>query len=417
MVRAKLALVFVVFVDLLGQGLVFPIINALVMDPGQSLLPAGTSEGARQFSYGLVIGVFFLAWFLGAAYVAQLSDAIGRKKAMTICLFGALLGYALTLLALATGSLTLLVVGRAISGFTSGSQPIAQAAMADISTDDTERARNMGYVIAGVSAGLVAGPLIGGVLSDPAIIGPLASLSLPFYAAFACVAVAIAFVQVGYRDARTERKRWRFDPLEIVRMLTKLSRRPLVLRISLVYFVFLAMGNTVYVFVDTYLASRFAYGTFATSLAMLVLGAALAVSSTFCVAPLQVRFGKRVILAATTTVMIAGALLFALTPWPAVAFACVFVIFFCFGIAYPTLIGLYSASVPADEQGWVMGVSTALFTLGAGLVSLAGGELMELSIRAPFYAAAAMGLAVLLLIATAWRGPEVAHVLARPGGR
>ncbi len=52
---ANVTLLFVVFIDLLGQGLVFPIINALIMESGSSFLPHGTSDATRHLDYGLVI--------------------------------------------------------------------------------------------------------------------------------------------------------------------------------------------------------------------------------------------------------------------------------------------------------------------------------------------------------------------------
>ena len=115
-------------------------------------------------------------WFLGAPYIAKLSDAIGRKNAIMICLFGALFGYIITIASLFLESFWLLVIGRGITGFTAGNQPIAQAAMIDMSASDAERDQNMGYIVAGISAGLVGGPIIGGVLSDPDLIGDFASL-------------------------------------------------------------------------------------------------------------------------------------------------------------------------------------------------------------------------------------------------
>lgn len=128
---AKFALLAVVFVDLIGQGLVFPIINELVMDPKANFLPVSSSPATRHFDYGLVIGIFFLCWFFGGVYVAKLSDTIGRKKAIMICLFGALVGYMITIAALFADSLWMLILGRGITGFTAGNQPIAQAAMID----------------------------------------------------------------------------------------------------------------------------------------------------------------------------------------------------------------------------------------------------------------------------------------------
>ena len=90
---SKFGLLFVVFVDVVGQGLIIPIINALVMDPASAFLPAGTPQDTRQFNFGLVIGLFYLSWFLGAVYISKLSDSIGRKNGILICLAGALFGY------------------------------------------------------------------------------------------------------------------------------------------------------------------------------------------------------------------------------------------------------------------------------------------------------------------------------------
>jgi DHA1 family tetracycline resistance protein-like MFS transporter len=76
---AKTALLFIVFVDLLGQGLVFPIINAMIMEPSSTFLPHDASDATRFSSYGLVIGIFFLLWFLGAPYISKLSDLPFRR--------------------------------------------------------------------------------------------------------------------------------------------------------------------------------------------------------------------------------------------------------------------------------------------------------------------------------------------------
>ena len=58
---AKITLLFVVFVDLIGQSMVFPIINSLIMEPADGLLPPSALEATRHSDYGLVIGSFFPA--------------------------------------------------------------------------------------------------------------------------------------------------------------------------------------------------------------------------------------------------------------------------------------------------------------------------------------------------------------------
>ena len=411
---AKVTLMFVVFVDLIGQGLVFPIIDTLIMEPSSGFLPESTATGIRHFDYGLVIGIFFLAWFLGVVYVSKVSDSIGRKNALLICLGGALAGYAITLASLYVNSLWLLIVGRAVTGFTAGNQPIAQAAMIDGSTDDADRDRNMGFIVTGISFGLVGGPIIGGMLSDPELLGDVASLKLPFYGAFTLVMIAMAMVIVFFRDVRLERTPFVFRPRDITDSLWRVTDHPIVLRILPVYAFFMISNVIFYVFIDNYLTSAFGYGVVGGSVAMLVIGIALATSSTFLVKPVQKRLDKRQIVGVSLLTMVVCVMAFALIPVAVVAYIPVFLFYFLFGVSYPTLLGLFSSSVSEDDQGWVMGVTTAVFCLAGGVMSLIGGELMRFDIRSPFYIAAVSAAFGLLLMVLTWSAAAVRELTERP---
>ncbi|WP_305989287.1 MFS transporter [Roseibium sp. MMSF_3544] len=413
---AKITMVFVVFVDLLGQGLVFPIINSLIMEPSTSILPTDTSTAARHFDYGLIIGIFFLSWFFGAPYIAKLSDQIGRKNAILICLFGAFAGYALTIIALYVNSFLLLILGRAITGLTAGNQPIAQAAMVDGSTDDEDLSRNMGYIMLGISFGLVGGPLIGGFLSDPILIGSIASVKLPFYACLVLVAIAVFLVVLFYKEDPADREEFSLRPAEFFATLWRIKDFPLVIRLSIVLFFFHLANVTFYVFVDNYLTSRFGYGVLGSSFAMMTIGAAIAISSTFLVVPAQKRFTKERILAANFIVWILATAAFILSPDGPLTYVPIFCFFFIFGIAYPTLLSIFSASVGAEEQGWVMGVTIAVFTFNAGVMSLVGGELIGINLDLPFYIVITCALLALVVMFLLWNKPEVKALLRKTGG-
>ncbi|MEM8629999.1 MAG: MFS transporter [Pseudomonadota bacterium] len=412
---ARFTLMFVVFVDLIGQGLVFPIINTLIMDPTSDFLAQDTSVARRHFNYGLVIGIFFLSWFLGVVYIAKVSDSIGRKNALLVCLGGALAGYAITIVSLMVGSLWLLILGRAITGFTAGNQPIAQAAVIDASTDEADRDRNMGYLVAGISFGLVGGPIIGALLSDTKLFGNLVSLKTPFYGAFVLVLIAIFLVLFFFHDIRKDRAPFVFRPRDIVDSLAQVAQHPTVLKIMPVYALFMIANVTFYIFVDNYLTSAFGYGVIGGSVAMLVVGLALASSSTFLVKPMQERFNKRQIVGFTLVVMFVSVLVFTWLPTPIPTYIPLFFFYFLFGVSYPTLLGLFSSAVSEADQGWVMGVTTAVFCLAGGIMSLAGGSLMALDIRLPFYLAAASGIAGLVVLLLTWGSPAIRRITARPG--
>ena len=192
-------LLLVLFIDGMGLGLVIPVLNGLIFDPNSQFLPANDfSPLMHNVIYGAIISIFMLCWFFGAAVLGDLSDQIGRKKSLIICLLGAFLSYLLSAWAVNASSLTLLLLGRVIAGVTSGSQPIAQAAIIDLSTPET-KARNLGFILLSLSLGFIFGPLFGGLLSDKNI-SPYFNFATPFYFATLISFINIVFLYLFFNE-------------------------------------------------------------------------------------------------------------------------------------------------------------------------------------------------------------------------
>ncbi len=406
---SKLALVFVMAVDVMGQGLAFPIFNTLMMSPGSDLLPADTTPAVRQFGYGVVIGVFFLTWFLGAVYISRISDSIGRKSGILICLAGALLGYALTIVAVIWNSFWLLLLSRAVTGFTSGNQPIAQAAMVDMSRDEMEKVRNMGLIVAGFSAGLIGGPIIGAVFSSPDFI-PGASLVLPFYVAGGLIALAMLLIGWFFREPEASRTSLRIQPLEVVILLWEVTRRPTVLRISAPYLLYMMGFMIFYVFFDDLLSIRYGLGIGGISLGMLVLGVTTAFASLVALPVLSQRASRLQVLILMTAIEMVALIILIGVSSEILAFAMIGLMGGAHAIAYPTYLNLFSPAAPETEQGWVMGVSTALFTLAAAMASFIAGIVSEESLNAVFLVGFSVLAVALLLTLTIWRAPGITEL-------
>ena len=404
MKRAIFALIFVCFVDVMGQGLAFPIFDALLLKPGSSFLAVGTSQAQAEFLYGIAIGTFFLTWFFGSIYIARLSDSIGRKLGILICLLGAFAGYAIAAMAIVMHSYSLLVASRAITGFTAGAQPIAAAAMIDLASSEEEETRNLGLATLGMSFGLVIGPIIGGVFSDSAILGLFASPQLPFVVGGILCLLALVLVLRSFRDVVKERAPLVLSPLEISRLLTHALERRSVLRVTAVYFPYMLCLLALYVFASAYLTSRFGYGAQAASIGMCLMGLGLAVSSSVLVGPLNARLSRRTIMLLVTLLFCGVIAAFVLVPSGPLALALLFPAGVLHGIGYPTLLTSFSQAVDRDEQGWVMGFSTAVFTLAAAAVSFLGGDLTaSAGPAAPFQFAMVCGGVTILATLLIWR--------------
>src|ERR1043166_2212952 len=149
--RASLTIIFVtVFVDLLGFGIVLP------------LLP----YYARQFhasgiAVGALIAIYSAMQFLFAPLWGRWSDRVGRRPIMLVSLAGSTLSY--LLFALADG-IGLLFMSRLLAGVAGANVSVAQAFIAD-RTAERDRARGMGLIGAAFGLGFVFGPVIGGVLA------------------------------------------------------------------------------------------------------------------------------------------------------------------------------------------------------------------------------------------------------------
>jgi len=160
-----LPLFIVIFIDGMGLSLLFPVLSNLILDPSTQFVSHTMSIAMREFLYELIVSVFMFCWFFGAAILGDLSDRTGRKKILIISLLGACVGYFFAAIAIWINSIILLLIGRVIAGFTAGSQPIAQAAIVDISSD-TNKAKNIGFILLASSLGFVLGPILGGILSN-----------------------------------------------------------------------------------------------------------------------------------------------------------------------------------------------------------------------------------------------------------
>ncbi len=158
----------IVFIDLLGFGLILP------------LLPFYADEfGATPFVVGLLTAIYAAAQLVGAPLLGRLSDRFGRRPILIISILGTFLGFLLFGFAGPLGQklgilfgvpanqmiLAVLFISRALDGFTGGNISVAQAYITDVTTDET-RAKGLGLVGAAFGLGFVFGPAMGGVLSS-----------------------------------------------------------------------------------------------------------------------------------------------------------------------------------------------------------------------------------------------------------
>lgn len=143
-------LFMVALLDLIGFGIVIPILPFL-----------SPTLGADKMDIALIIVTYAVCAGVFAPHWGRLSDRMGRKPVIMICLAGAAVSY--VMLAFAS-ALWMIFVARGFAGAMAGNFGVASAMMADITTPQN-RARGMGLIGSAFGLGLVLGPLLGGLLA------------------------------------------------------------------------------------------------------------------------------------------------------------------------------------------------------------------------------------------------------------
>jgi len=166
---SMLPLFMVIFLDVAGIILVMPVLTPLILQTDSGIVPAGTPLIWRDFLYGLSLGIFPLFMFFSTPILGDLSDKFGRKKILLICLIGSAISYVIAAIGVMYGSLFTLLGSRALAGLAAGTQPIATAAIIDMSTPQT-KTKNLAWVVFTSSIGLILGPAVGGITAEKSLV-------------------------------------------------------------------------------------------------------------------------------------------------------------------------------------------------------------------------------------------------------
>ena len=372
-----LPLFFVLFIDSMGQGLIFPILVDIIQNTNSGFLSKTTTSASREIIYSVIIGVYMVCWFFGAAILGDLSDKIGRKKSLVICLIGTGLGYLLSAVAILSKSLSLFIIGRIIDGFTSGSQPIAQAAIVDES-DKSSLPKNMSLMLLFITLGFVFGPLIGGVLSDKNIFYKFRFYT-PLYFASILSLINIILLCWLVKNKTPHKKNVSIKIYHALNIFISAFKHRKI-RIMSLYFLIMLIGWTgYYVYISNYARQKYDLSPFEVSMFMGALGLGFAIGAGF----MANIFNKYLKLKNSVAIglLLSGFLMmmynFISTDIQLLAWINNILIGIFGLVAWSNLMVLFSHQVGETEQGWVMGVTGSIMAFAFAMVSFFMGSLIN----------------------------------------
>ncbi|MDP3150120.1 MAG: MFS transporter [Ignavibacteria bacterium] len=377
--KSSLSLIFlVVFVDLLGFGILIPIL------PTFAVKSLHTPESA----IGIVLAVYSLVQFIFNPIFGSLSDKYGRRKIILITLLLNASGYIIFAF---THSFLMLLISRVVAGIGGSSIGVAQAYIADITTKEN-RSKGMGMIGVAFGLGFVFGPIMGGLLSH---FGYMVTGFVAAGFSFLAFSFSLFLLPESLTEAQKNLvvKRKIFDAASFKKVLSNRLISVVILLFFVVTFsvanifgTFALLGHYVYGFTD--MQNGMVFGI------MGIIGAAVQGG---LIGRLSKKYSDQKLISFGTFFLMIG---LALIPY-GINLTGVLLITALMsvgtGILQPTLLSLVSKVAPENEQGIVLGVNQSFSSFARMLGPLWGGfSYQYLGYQIPFLTGAFFVLLVFL---------------------
>lgn len=378
MSRPLLVIFLTIFVNLVGFGIIVP------------LLPFyAETFGASPFAIGLLFAVYSLAQLVSSPILGDLSDRYGRRPILIASLAGTIVSF--VMLALAK-SLVVLFVARIIDGLSGGNITTARAYVADV-TAPKDRARAYGLIGAAFGLGFILGPAISAVLA------PI-SYSAPIWAAAAITGVALAMAWLWLPETVRSTHAGRGAPF---RSLATMMRRPTHRRILVIdfwyWFAFAVFQTTFALFASR----RFGFDAPQTGYFFAAFGVLGAIVQAALIRPIVGRLGDKNTLMLGLGFAAAGLLSATLTRSVLLFAATLVPLALGMGFGHPTMSSLVSRAAATDEQGRMQGAAGAMESLGRTIGPVWGSASLQRFGDGIPYVSAAILLLVTLVMAMDYR--------------
>ncbi len=345
--HALLFIYITMLLDVIGLGIIIPVLPKLIAE-----LIYGDMSSAAQWG-GFLMFAYATMQFVCAPLLGGLSDRFGRRPVILFSLLGFGVDYLFQGFAPTIGWL---FVGRIIAGITGASYTTATAYIADISAPE-KRAQNFGMIGAIFGVGFILGPVIGGILGH---YGP----RVPFYASAVLALLNFTYGLIVLPESLSAENRRAFDlkranPLG---SLLRLRNYPVVLSLLGGFVCIYLAGNAHQSTWSYFTMLKFHWNEKWVGYSLGFVGLMIALVQGGLTRVLVPTLGQRRSIIIGLLFYILGYLLFAFA-WKAWMMFAFMVPFALGGLAGPSLQGMISSSVPANEQGELQGSLTSMISL------------------------------------------------------
>ena len=269
-ISPKTIILFTVFLDVLGLGVIIPILPFYV----ESFHVSGIVVTS-------LFAVFALFSFFSAPILGAISDRKGRRPVLLVSLASSAVGWIIFAF---SNTIFGLFLGRIIDGSAAGNISTAQNYLVDIAKDQKERTKNLGLIGAVFGVSFIVGPLIGGVLSS-------ISMKLPFIVvgimAVLNTILAYFFLPETHHERNTEKLS--LNPFSPIMKALK-NKNILPLYIAWLFFgIAISLNQSIFAL---YIAKVFSWTVIASGLLMALIGVIISINQAFAIRKIWLKYFK-----------------------------------------------------------------------------------------------------------------------------
>jgi DHA1 family tetracycline resistance protein-like MFS transporter len=366
--RTLIVIFFTIFLDLLGVGIVVPVLPQLLGNPDSPVFLLDRKNGIQLglILHGILFSVYALAQFIASPLLGQLSDKIGRRKVLAGAMLLTAISQAGFAFAISTLSIVLLFITRILAGIASGNIPVAQAVVAD-STPEDKRSTALGVIGAAFGLGLILGPVIGGKLMQISPSAPFLIASL--LALINCFFLYITLKETHKTKSKLNISRFRLKEafLDIKKAFYHKTLRP----VFIVYF-FMQFGFAVYIsFASIHLLRRFHMGDGEFGAYFAFAGLCAVLAQVVVVRLVAKKHKEKAVIAPGLALNALGLIGIAISPTIFWLYISTLIFATGYGLVYANISSLLSMS--KEERGTNLGYLGSVMALGLAIPPLFGG--------------------------------------------
>lgn len=367
--KPLLVLFVTIFLDLLGFGIVIPI------------LPIYADElGASGTMIGLITASFAIMQFIFAPFWGGLSDRFGRRPILLASI--ALMGFSYLLLSQAE-SIWLLLLSRMLAGVGAANISTANAFISDITTPEN-RSKNFGMIGAAFGLGFIFGPPLGGFLKD--------NFGMEWVGYVAAALALGNLIMAYFMLPESLKEKSRRGPLlpnpfrEIIRVIPRQELSKLILS----NFLFLSAFSMMQITASLLWKDRYDLNESEIGYVFAFVGITMAIIQGTLIGPFNRWLGEKTLYVSGSVLMALGLASLPIIPleW-FIPLELLGLLLISFGNAFftPTVFSLISRRAGADEQGKILGLMQSVGSLSRVVGPFIGGSLYGISYLLPFLTA------------------------------